>query len=276
MTASQDLPRRHLGGGVHAHPLGVRCGPLNGMSNTEALTTLRAALACGATLIDTADCHGNGHAERLVGRLLREHPTARLQVCSKVGRMRGSAPHPYAGRNIHRQCAQSLENLYADRLDVYVLDSLDFGEKDRYLAGAIEQMRALQAVGMVTAIGMRGPHPAPGPPADRHTATPHRFLRLFDLIRPDLVWAHHTTAVALDGEDLLTFTGRRGVGLLLAVTPHQLAGPRLRRIARDAGRCVLVPAFANAAQAREVFRSLWPQDTAANATPDMSTPARSL
>ena len=88
----------------------------------------------------------------MLGRLLHEYPNNGLLVSSKVG----SAPHAYAGRHIHHQFQQTQENLYVEELDLYVLDSWDFGPQDRYLGTAIDQMQTLREVGAIWAIGMGG------------------------------------------------------------------------------------------------------------------------
>ncbi|MEU2516594.1 aldo/keto reductase [Streptomyces syringium] len=215
-----------MGQQIFAHPLGVHCGAIGegatggpAAQDRRFLDGLRRAVECGATLLDTADSYGAGHSERVVGRLLRECRDVPLQLSSKVGRLRGSAPHPYAGRRIHHQLEQTLENLYTEHLDLYILASHDFGEGDRYLGTAIEQMRTLQQLGSIRAIGMRGPHTGCwASPAEQRTRA-ERFRYLFRLIKPDVVWAHFnalTPMVQLEGEDLFSFTARHGVGLILA------------------------------------------------------------
>ncbi|EFL19894.1 predicted protein [Streptomyces sp. C] len=223
---------RHLSRGVFVHPLGVHCdvggdGPDGFLAGPDSSTSadqcfldgLQRAVGCGATLMDTADSYGQGHSERLIGRFLREHPAGLLHLSSKVGRLRGSAPHPYAGRHIHHQFQQTLENLYVEELALYSLDSLDFGPGDRYLGSAIEQMRTLRQLGAIKAIGMRGPELSYGVSPAELTAYTERFLYLFRLIQPDVLWTPFnalTLGVLLEGENLLSFTARHGVGLVLA------------------------------------------------------------
>ncbi|MFD9052758.1 aldo/keto reductase [Streptomyces zaomyceticus] len=226
MTAF-DSTKRHLGQGLFAHPLGVNCGAIGvsedpqqtEVSDGRFLDGLRRAVELGANLLDTADCYGAGHAERMLGRLLREHPDQRLLTSSKVGRIRGSAPHAYAGRHIHHQFQQTLENLYTEELDLYTLDSWDFGPQDRYLGSAIEQMCTLRDVGAVRAIGMRGPYVPYSATAAERDACAARFLHLFRIIRPNIVWTRFnalTPVISLEGEDLFAFTARHGAGVILA------------------------------------------------------------
>lgn len=225
MTA-HDLGVRHLCRGILTHPLGLHCDVSTGHAPPDQshrinrfLGGLHRAVEQGATFFDTSDSYGSGHSERVVGQFLREYPDLPLQLSSKVGQIRGSAEHPYAGRHINHQLEQTLENLYVEQLHLYTLDSFDFGPGDRYLGNAIDAMRTLREVESINAIGMRGPftHYAASP--EEWAAEAERFLYLFRLIKPDVVWTRFnafTPAVLLEGEDLFSFTARHGVGLVLA------------------------------------------------------------
>ncbi|MEU5958193.1 aldo/keto reductase [Streptomyces sp. NPDC047525] len=225
MTA-HDLGARHLCRGVVTHPLGLHCEvadpgrALDGATTTSSfLDGLHRAVERGATFLDTADSYGCGHSERLIGRFLRQDPDLPLQLSSKVGQSRGTAPHAYAGRHIQHQLDQTLENLYVEQLDLYTLDSFDFGRRDRYLGNAIDVMRTLREVESIKAIGMRGPYARYGASPEEWAAQGERFLHLFRLIKPDVVWTPFnafTPAVLIEGEDLFSFTARHGVGLVLA------------------------------------------------------------
>ncbi|MYZ37903.1 MULTISPECIES: aldo/keto reductase [unclassified Streptomyces] len=223
MTPSGLAPRC-LARDLVVRPLGVGSGTSRWSpsavqpDDARLLDGLRRALDAGggdeAQLFDTADSHGNGHAERLIGKVLKEHRGHRARVASKVGLVQGSAPHPYAGPRVRHQLEQTLENLYLDELALYTLESYDFGLGDRYLDPVIEQMRALRDLGQIRAIGLRGP-------GFRSSARSiRRFLDLFDRIRPDVVWTQASCLLPLadlgDGEDLGAFTVRRGVGLVIA------------------------------------------------------------
>ncbi|MEU9254502.1 aldo/keto reductase [Streptomyces sp. NPDC048270] len=84
---------------------------------------------------------------------------------------------------------------------------------------AIEQMHTLRQIGAIKAIGMRGPHPRYGASPAEQAAHAERFLYLFRLINPDVLWTPFnalTPAIQLEGENLFSFTARRGVGLILA------------------------------------------------------------
>ncbi|MFD4830633.1 aldo/keto reductase [Streptomyces uncialis] len=217
------LEPRQLARGLWTRPLGLHCARLGDSvtgrdGDARSLAALRRGIECGATLVDTSDSYGHGRSERLVGRLLREFPEA-LHLVSKVGHLRGSAPHPYAGKRIQHQLEQTLDNLYTDRVDVYVLDSHDFGPQDRYLDLVAEQMRTLRELEYIGAVGLRGPHAPYGAGPTERKAAEDRFAAVFRAIRPDVVWTRCNVLLPVsqvEGEDLVAFTRRHGVGLILA------------------------------------------------------------
>lgn len=263
-----DLPRRPVAPGLLLKPLCVGTGTSRWSTSTsrpddeKILDGLRCAVESGVELIDTADSHLHGHAERLVGKILKENRGHRVQVASTVGRVLGSAPHPYAGPRVRHQLEQTLENLYLAELAVYILESYDFGNGDRYLAPVVEQMRTLRDLGQIRAIGLRGPDGSSSPRYVR------RFLELFDEVRPDVVWTRANGLLPLpdigDGESLGAFTDRHGVGLLIAspLANGVLAGRRPRMetgagdqgekqaTAVDRGLAVLADRFGPSADAR--------------------------
>ncbi|WP_406300963.1 aldo/keto reductase (plasmid) [Embleya sp. NBC_00888] len=180
----------------------------------HALETLRTAVGHGAELLDVADVFGHGRAERLVGRLLREVPRDQVRIAVGVGRAPGTSTHPFAGTALRRQFEQTLENLGTDHLDVYALDRLDFGPDDEHLGDCLAQMRALREDDHVRAVAM----PAPDPHHRNPEAAARRFVRLFKVIRPDIVTLRHNglcPPIRLDGEYIADFTARQGVGLIV-------------------------------------------------------------
>ncbi|MCX4624546.1 MULTISPECIES: aldo/keto reductase [Streptomyces] len=230
-----DLRPRALTPGLSLGPLGVSTGttrwdfPEQIVDDGQILRGLRRAIELGASFVDTSDAHGDGHAERLVGKVLREYRHYGVHAISKVGRLRGSAPHPYAGPRVRHQLEQTLENLYREDLAVYVLDSYDFGPGDMYLGPVVAQMHAMRDLEQIGAIGLRGPTSADSVHQIR------RFLWLVEEIQPDVVWAQANgllpAAVLEEGESLSEFTARKGLGLVVAspLGHGMLVGQRNRR-----------------------------------------------
>ncbi|MFF4648258.1 aldo/keto reductase [Streptomyces sp. NPDC001389] len=234
MTLHDLVPRR-LCGDLSLQPLGIGSGTsrwdpsASCLDDGRMLDGLRRAVESGVDLVDTADWYGSGHAERLIGKVLREFPGHTVHVASKVGHVRGSAAHPYAGPRLRHQLEQTLENLYLDALAIYTLDSYDFGLGDQYLDPVIAQMQAMRDLGQIRAIGLRGPG------SRGSVRLMRRFRELFERIKPDVVWTQANgllpLAVLEDGEDLGAFTARQGAGLVVAspLAHGALAGGRPAR-----------------------------------------------
>ena len=98
---------------------------------TESLATIDAALASGATLIDTGDFYAAGHNELLIGEALKRHKRKNVVLSVKFGALRdprgefiGYDCRPAAIRNF---VAYSLNRLGADYIDIYRPARLDPG-----------------------------------------------------------------------------------------------------------------------------------------------------
>jgi aryl-alcohol dehydrogenase-like predicted oxidoreductase len=190
--------------------------------DTAARRGLETAYALGANLFDTADVYGHGHSERLLGRLVRTLPRDGIVLSSKVGYFTGTAAHAYLPSAMRRQLDTTLENLCTDRLDVHFFHNADFGPGDRYLAGAVEQMRAFQRDGLVRCVGMRGPHRFATdrlnlPKAQREDKHA-RFQYLFGRIRPDYLAVRYNalTPPPPPGQlDIFAFAAQHGISILI-------------------------------------------------------------
>jgi aryl-alcohol dehydrogenase-like predicted oxidoreductase len=106
--------------------VGLGCWQLGGdwgrMDDEAALDVLRAAVAEGVTLLDTADVYGDGRSERLIGRFLAEGPDAPVMVATKCGRR--ADPHvreAYTLPNLRAWTDRSRATLGVERLDLVQL-----------------------------------------------------------------------------------------------------------------------------------------------------------
>src|SRR3569832_2178901 len=66
-----------------AWAVGGTWGPVD---DSESMAALHRALERGVNFIDTADVYGDGHSERLIARLRREHMGLDFFVATKAGR----------------------------------------------------------------------------------------------------------------------------------------------------------------------------------------------
>jgi aryl-alcohol dehydrogenase-like predicted oxidoreductase len=135
-----------------------------GTDDRESLAALHRAVDLGVDFVDTADVYGDGHSERLIGRLRRERGEE-LVVATKAGRR--LSPHVAGGydrANLTAFVERSLANLGMEALDllqlhcppseVYhmpevfaVLDDLVAAGKVRHYGVSVERIdEALRAV----------------------------------------------------------------------------------------------------------------------------------
>ncbi|ADI10784.1 aldo/keto reductase [Streptomyces bingchenggensis BCW-1] len=232
---TSSLPRRTLTGGLRVHPVGIGCWAIGGpdtnlglpmgwstADDAASLRGLEIAHSLGANLFDTADVYGHGRSERIIGRFVRTVPRDDIVLSSKVGYFTGTADHAYVPSHMRHQLDTTLENLQTDHLDVYFFHNGDFGEDDRYLEGAVEQMRAFQREGLIKTVGMRGPHRF----ATERVTVPQelrkdkyaRFRYLFRRIQPDYLAVRYnalTPPPPADQQDIFAFAADHGASVLI-------------------------------------------------------------
>ncbi|MFI6112833.1 aldo/keto reductase [Kitasatospora sp. NPDC051164] len=235
MSAPSSIARRTLTRGLSVHPIGIGAWAVGGSDDnlglpmgwgtaddTASRRGLEEAYELGANLIDTADVYGHGHSERIIGDFVATVPRDTVVLSSKVGYHRGTARHAYLPAAMRRQLETSLENLRTDRLDIYFFHNADFGPDDRYLEEAVAQMRDFQRQGLVTAVGMRGPHRHA---TERVTVAKEkrqdkyaRFAYLAEQIRPDYLAARYNalTPPPADGRpDIFALAASLGASVLI-------------------------------------------------------------
>jgi aryl-alcohol dehydrogenase-like predicted oxidoreductase len=87
----------------------------------QAMKTLHRAVDLGVNFFDTADVYGNGHSEKLLGRLKAER-SENLIIATKAGRRLN--PHTAQGynrENLTRFIERSVQNLHTEALDLVQL-----------------------------------------------------------------------------------------------------------------------------------------------------------
>jgi aryl-alcohol dehydrogenase-like predicted oxidoreductase len=129
------------------------------VDDDESVRTLHTALDEGVRLIDTADCYGAGHSERIIGRALGQTPRGlrdEVVIATKFGHVfdeetrsgHGTDVSPEA---IRRACAASLRRLGVERIDLYQLHAGVSTPAEA--ATVVEVLEDLVAEGKVAAIG---------------------------------------------------------------------------------------------------------------------------
>jgi diketogulonate reductase-like aldo/keto reductase len=102
------------------------------------IAALRAGVALGMTLIDTAEMYGDGASETLIGEALGD-------VRDELFLVSKAYPQNASRKRLGAACEASLKRLKTDRLDLYLLHwrgSVPLGE-------TVEAMEALKAAGKI-------------------------------------------------------------------------------------------------------------------------------
>src|SRR5690349_11832409 len=104
-------------------------GSWSGSDDDESMVSLRRAVELGCNFFDTAWAYGQGHSEKLLGRLLRACPETRLYTASKIPPKNMKWPAPadarledsYPPDHLREFTEKSLANVGVDTLDLIQL-----------------------------------------------------------------------------------------------------------------------------------------------------------
>ena len=132
----------------------------SGSSDDESLESLQLAVELGCNFFDTAWAYGDGHSERLLGRLVRANPDRALHVATKIppknrrwpSRRGDSLSDAFPPDHIREYVERSLRNLGVPRIDLlqfHVWED-DWADDDRWQR-AVDDLRReelIRAVGV--------------------------------------------------------------------------------------------------------------------------------
>ena len=167
MTESVSLARRPLGKtGLAVTPLCIGCAPLGdmpetfdyGVSEEQALATIRAIFASPINFIDTAASYGDGESERRLGIVLRELGglPSRFVLASKADRDLHTGD--FSGGQMRRSVERSLRLLGLDQLQLLYLhdpENTTF-EQAMSAGGPVETLQRCQQEGLIAHLGVAG------------------------------------------------------------------------------------------------------------------------
>jgi aryl-alcohol dehydrogenase-like predicted oxidoreductase len=145
------------------------------------LSALERAHDLGIRHWDTADVYGNGRAEKLFGRALKQLNREDIVLASKVGWDPGEFSHFYHPELMRTQLEASLRRLGVETIDVYYLHHCDFGPDGCYFEPALECMHRFRQEGKIRFIGL----------SDWDA---NRIMRWVDRVNPDVVQAYRNVA----------------------------------------------------------------------------------
>jgi aryl-alcohol dehydrogenase-like predicted oxidoreductase len=103
--------------GFGAWAIGASWGPTD---DEVSLAAMHAAVEAGVNFFDTADVYGDGHSEKLIGRLLRER-SERIVVATKFGRRVMLALEAFTYGQMREWLERSRDNLGVETVDLVQL-----------------------------------------------------------------------------------------------------------------------------------------------------------
>ena len=153
------MKKRPLGNtGLEVSVLGFGCAPLGdvygGITEREGAAALHAALDAGITLVDVAPYYGLGLAETRLGRAL-EGRRAEVVLASKCCRHKIDG-FDFSAARVHSDIDESLRRLKTDRLDLFQLHDVEFGQRHQLLEETLPAMLEVKKSGKTRFIGITG------------------------------------------------------------------------------------------------------------------------
>ena len=181
----------------------------------EALGSVRTALDCGLTLIDTSPFYGRGMSEVLLGIALKGVPRESYLLCSKLGRY--SLEHfDFSPRRVAESVDVTLHRLGTDHLDIMLCHDIEFVPLEQIVDETLPALRAIQRSGKVRFIGFSG--------------YPQRIFRVIcDQADVDCVlnYNQYTLQNTRFADETVPFLEAKGIGVMSA-------GPFSARLLTDA------------------------------------------
>ncbi len=121
----------------------------------EALQSVRVALDCGMTLIDTSPFYGRGMSEVLLGVALKGVSRESYTLCTKLGRY--DLQHfDFSAKRVAESVDVSLHRLGTDHIDIMLCHDIEFVEMQQIVDETIPALRKIQQQGKVRFIGFSG------------------------------------------------------------------------------------------------------------------------
>jgi L-galactose dehydrogenase len=121
----------------------------------DALQSVRVALDCGLSFIDTSPFYGRGMSEVLLGIALKGVPRDSYRLCTKLGRY--DLQHfDFSAKRVAESIDVSLHRLGTDYLDIVLCHDIEFVPMQQIVDETIPALRKIQQAGKVRFIGFSG------------------------------------------------------------------------------------------------------------------------
>ncbi len=121
----------------------------------EVLGSVRVALDCGLSFIDTSPFYGRGMSEVLLGVALKGVPRDSYTLCTKLGRY-DLAHFDFSAKRVAESVDVSLHRLGTDHLDIVLCHDIEFVPMQQIVDETIPALRKAQQSGKVRYIGISG------------------------------------------------------------------------------------------------------------------------
>jgi aryl-alcohol dehydrogenase-like predicted oxidoreductase len=169
----------------------------------EALRSVRVALDCGLTFIDTSPYYGRGTSEVLLGFALRGVPRDQYLIGTKLGRY-DAAHFDFSARRVVESVDVSLHRLGVDYLDICLCHDIEFVDMRQIVDETLPALRKVQQQGKVRFIGISG--------------YPMKIFRyVLERAQLDVVLSYnHYTLQNTMLADLIPYLEEKGVGIMNA------------------------------------------------------------
>ncbi|HEU5433569.1 MAG TPA: aldo/keto reductase, partial [Thermomicrobiales bacterium] len=144
----------------------VGCAPLGnmpeafayGVTEEDAVATIRAALDSPIPYIDTAALYGDGESERRVGLALREAGGLPANAVLQTKQGRDPKDNDFSGETVKRRMERSLALLGRDRIEIVYLHDPEWTTFDAAMApgGPVAALKRFQEQGVIGHLGVAG------------------------------------------------------------------------------------------------------------------------
>ncbi len=121
----------------------------------EAMRSVRVALDCGITLIDTSPFYGRGMSEVLLVVALRGVPRESYTLCTKLGRY-DLTHFDFSAKRVRESVDVSLHRMGTDHLDILLCHDIEFVPMQQIVDETLPAMRTLVEAGKVRFLGISG------------------------------------------------------------------------------------------------------------------------
>jgi D-threo-aldose 1-dehydrogenase len=215
-TANTDrLARRRFGStDIMVPPISIGCAPIGnmpdafayGVTEEDALATIRAALASPIDYLDTAALYGDGESERRIGLVLKELgglPSGSV-LQTKAGR--DPRDNNYRPDTVKWRFERSLKLLGVDAVDICFLHDAEWTTFEEAMApgGVVEVLQGYRNAGQIKHLGV-----ASGP-------TPLEIQYVETGVFDAVITHNRYTLLNRDADPLLDVAHKRGLAVLNA------------------------------------------------------------